>query len=748
VALSATVPGAPARLRAAAALDAVQGLCDVALLAAAQLVFSRSRRVGALLLAAVATAPRTLAVGLLAVAVSVATARALRLPPEQVSSGQLSYNALMVGLALAALVSPTAPSLALVALAAAASVLVASSLDLALRVGYALPVLTMPFLAAYHLAAGVLPRELAPAAVPSDLLGGLLPEPLATVWLRELGAIVCAPRIGAGAVVLAAIALHSRIAAALSFAGFSLAWALTHTLLGPRCPHGLAATAGLNGMLVAMALGSVWFIPSAWSYLLGLAGAAVSTLVGVGLAPRLEAVGLPQLIVPFNVTVPLVLYAMRQRVADGRPHRVDFAPGTPEQNLAYFRSRNERFGAVAGVRMGAPFRGAWSCTQGVDGGITHDGPWRHALDFEVLDDAGNAFRGLGATLDEFHCYKLPVVAPAAGVVARVIDGVPDNAVGEVNVDANWGNVVVVYHAPGVYSCLAHLSPGTITVVEGQPVAVGAVLGRCGNSGRSATPHLHLQLQATAVVGDATLPIALHDVVTLANGASTLHASLVPARGDLVRRLDRDDERAAALRFEYGVVTRAHLDARRGPRFEDLVADIDLLGRHLLRSTRTDAALYYEAGAGGFTIHHVTGDAGSALHLVRAALSRVPFDADDALTWRDALPLRPFLPAWRRPLFDLVSPFGGDASLPMTYRARRVGDALQIDGVSARRTRGGVPWVTTSATLSTRGGLARLSVDVRGRERHVVFERSPDTNEPLPYADRTASPGGLHAQAQV
>lgn len=744
--MALTVARAPARLRAAAALDAVKGLCDVALLAAAQLVFSRSRRVGALLLAAVATAPRTLAVGLLAVAVSVATARALRLPPEHVRGGQLSYNALMVGLALAALAPLTAPSLALVVLAAVASVLVASSLDLALRVGYGLPVLTLPFLAAYHLAAAVVPRELAPAPTPSDLLGGLLPETLVTVWLRELGAIVCAPRIDAGVVVLAAVASHSRIAAALSFAGFALAWGLCRALLGPQCPHGLAAAAGLNGMLVAMALGSVWFIPSAWSYLLGLAGAAVGTLVGVGLAPRLEALGLPLLIVPFNVTVPLVLYAMRQRVVDGRPHRVDFAPGTPEQNLAYFRSRNERFGAVAGVRVGAPFRGAWTCTQGVDGGITHDGPWRHALDFEVLDDAGSPFRGLGATLEEFHCYKLPVVAPAAGVVARVIDGVPDNAVGEVNVDANWGNVVIVYHAPGVYSCVAHLSPGTIAVVEGQPIAAGAVLGRCGNSGRSAIPHLHLQLQATAVVGDATLPIALHDVVTVANGAATLHASFVPARGDLVRRLDRDDERAAALRFDYGVVTRAHRDARRGPRHEDLVADIDLLGRHLLRSTRTDTALYYEAGAAGFTVHDVVGDAGSALHLVRAALSRVPFDADDALAWRDALPLRPFLPAWRRPLFDLVSPFGGDASLAMTYRARRVGDALQIDGVSVRRTRGGAPWVTTSATLSTRGGLARLSVHVRGRARHVVFERSPAA--PLTGPDRITSPGGLHAQAHV
>ena len=74
----------------------------------------------------------------------------------------------------------------------------------------------------------------------------------------------------------------------------------------------------------------------------------------------------------------------------------------------------------------------------------------------------------------------------------------------------------------------------------------------------------------------------------------------------------------------------------------------------------DATLYYERGPGGFTVHDVTGAAGSVLHLVRAALSRVPFDGDDALAWSDRLPLRPYLPAWLRPLFDLVSPFGGAA----------------------------------------------------------------------------------------
>ncbi|MFO0604012.1 MAG: urea transporter [Polyangiales bacterium] len=740
--MALTVARAPAAARASALLDGLRGLGDLCLRAAASLLFSRSRRVGALVLAAAALSPRALALGLLGVAASAATARALRLAPDRLASGMLSYNALMVGLALAHAADDSPALVALVAVAGAASVLAAAALDLWLRVGHALPTLTLPFLATYYLAAGAIPATTPAPPHAAELLAGPLPEP-AVAWLRALGAIVCQPSTDVGLVLAVAVALHSRIALALSVAGFVAARGVASAIVGDASPA-LAASAGLNGMLTAMALGSVWFIPSAWSYLLGAAGAVLSAGVAVGLAPRFERLGLPLLIVPFNAAVPLVLYVMRQRVADGFPHAVDFAPGTPEQNLAYFRSRSERFGAVAGVRLAAPFRGVWTCTQGVEGGITHQGPWRHALDFEVFDADGRAFRGIGAALDEFHCYKLPVLAPAAGVVARVVDGVPDNPVGEVNLDDNWGNVVVVYHAPGVYSCLAHLSPGTITVHEGQPVAAGEVIGRCGNSGRSATPHLHLQLQATAAVGDATIPLALHDAVSVLGTSSVLHAALVPARGEAVRRLDRDDDRAGALRFTYATTTRAHLPTRDATRHEDLVADLDLLGRHLLRSPATGAALYYEAGPGGFVVHNVVGDAGSALHLVRAALSRVPFDADDALVWRDLLPLRPFLPAWRRPLFDLTSPFGGDASLAMTYRARRTGDTVRVEGVSDRRTRDGAPWVLTSATLTARGGLASLSVTVRGRERRVVFERAPAA---APSAS-TIPFGGTHEQARV
>lgn len=699
---------------------------DAVRLTYAQLVFSRDRSVGALLLLATALAPSRGLTGLLSVLLALATARALALAPELIDGGQLSYNALMLGLAVAAHAPPSPASVALLAAAVVASVGVSVALHGLLGVGHGLPSLTLPFLAVYYALLGALPPAHAVAWSTPDLLASLSPTGVPGAFLRSLGALLCVPRADAGAVVLAALLVHSRIAGALCVTAFSCCFTLAARHLGADAP--LALTAGLNGMLVAVALGAVWFIPSVASYAVGLVGALVTGAVSVGLAARFERMGLPVLITPFNLAVPLALLVLRQRVADAAPHAVDFAPGTPEQNLGYFLSRLERFGAVLGHRLTTPFLGRWTCTQGVNGGVTHEGPWRHALDFEVLDDDGRALRAPGTSLDDCGCYRLPVVAAAAGVVARVIDGVRDNPLGEVNLDTPWGNAVILYHSPGLYSCVAHLSPGSITVREGQSVQAGERLGLCGNSGRSATPHLHFQLQATAELGAATLPLALHDVVSGASARPTLVSSHLPSQGEAVRALVPDPERAALVRFAYGrtMVLREHSGRRADER---LVADIDLLGRTVLRAPDSGAALYYTHTPAGFSVHDVIGPARSVLHLVRAALSRVPFDAEEALAWVDRVPVRPLLPVWLRPLLDVAMPLGLPSSFAMRYRAARQGFGLRVEGRSERLGRDGRPWVTTVAHFAPEVGLVRLELTLLGRVRR--FEIAPAAEAPRP-----------------
>jgi murein DD-endopeptidase MepM/ murein hydrolase activator NlpD len=92
-------------------------------------------------------------------------------------------------------------------------------------------------------------------------------------------------------------------------------------------------------------------------------------------------------------------------------------------------------------------------------------------------DLGN--RGRGA--------QVRAVAPGLVVCTRTGFG------------GGWGNMVVLAHRlPGgdvLFSLFAHLMPGSISVHEGQVVALGQPLGKVGQTGHASGPHLHLEFRS-------------------------------------------------------------------------------------------------------------------------------------------------------------------------------------------------------------------------------------------------------------
>jgi hypothetical protein len=174
--------------------------------------------------------------------------------------------------------------------------------------------------------------------------------------------------------------------------------------------------------------------------------------------------------------------------------------------LAYVRHAGRvpnREHGVPTTRPAPPFDGKWTI---VNGGVTKptSHSWglvsqRYAYDFVVTDDEGETHDGDGSELAEYHAFGRPVRAPADGTVVRVTDGLRDHP----HPGTGWlewrtwritGNHVVVRHAEGEYSLLAHLKRGSVRVEPGDEVERGDVLGACGNSGFSTEPHLHYQLQ--------------------------------------------------------------------------------------------------------------------------------------------------------------------------------------------------------------------------------------------------------------
>ena len=189
-----------------------------------------------------------------------------------------------------------------------------------------------------------------------------------------------------------------------------------------------------------------------------------------------------------------------------------------------FTSEVARVPLAAGppLRLGPPVRsGIWGAGEGCCDNDTHHRrgllvvngnevvPQRFAIDWMRLDEQHRAWVGDPHQLSSYLSYGQPLIAAAAGKVVIARDGFPnqpppDNPTPPQFADLP-GNQVVLRVGPGVYLLYAHMKPGSVRVRVGERVRRGQLLGKLGNSGNSATPHLHLQVQTTPILGSDGLP---------------------------------------------------------------------------------------------------------------------------------------------------------------------------------------------------------------------------------------------------
>ena len=174
----------------------------------------------------------------------------------------------------------------------------------------------------------------------------------------------------------------------------------------------------------------------------------------------------------------------------------------------------------------------------------------YAIDLVPVDHRGRSaplsWRGLlgSEPPDGFVGFGRDVFAPVAGRVVLVHDGEVDHAAhrspltavpyllsqgrraaaGAAGLAGN--HVVIAIGDAGPYVLVAHLQRGSVAVQPGQPVAVGQPVGRCGNSGNSTEPHVHLQVSDST---DWTTASGLPFAFARGDGSAWL-----PRNGDTVR----------------------------------------------------------------------------------------------------------------------------------------------------------------------------------------------------------------------
>lgn len=173
------------------------------------------------------------------------------------------------------------------------------------------------------------------------------------------------------------------------------------------------------------------------------------------------------------------------------------------------------------IQYDLPFEGEWTVINGCftkEFSHSWDIPTqRYAYDFLVLDENGKSYTGDPKNVGNYYCYGKAVLAPADGVVTKVVNNAEDSLIlgngrffsRAKNIE---GNYIVIRHGKNEYSTLAHLKKDSILVKEGERVSRGQRIAACGNTGNSSEPHLHFQLQdGPGLYNSAGLPVRFSGV---------------------------------------------------------------------------------------------------------------------------------------------------------------------------------------------------------------------------------------------
>lgn len=160
----------------------------------------------------------------------------------------------------------------------------------------------------------------------------------------------------------------------------------------------------------------------------------------------------------------------------------------------------------------------------------------NALELVISSRFNKTFRREGKRNKDYFAYGQPVVAPAAGTVVAVINGVEDNRPHSPNPFDRLGNAIMIEHTAHEYSVVGHLMKNSITVRVGERVVAGLPIARCGNSGDSSQPsvYYHLQDSAYILAGSGYKPLFSNLYVWKKDRADIMPA-YSPVRGEFIQQ---------------------------------------------------------------------------------------------------------------------------------------------------------------------------------------------------------------------
>ncbi len=587
------------------------------------LLFLDNKIAGAILFALSFLIPSVGISGIFAVFTTIIFAELITLREEVLENGFYLYNSLLVGMGIGYIFSPTLLSFFLILILSSFTFLLSFVLYRIFSV-YKIPILSLPFsiitMIAYlaSLKYSYLYSNLINSHNTFDMHIYSLLDP----FFRSIGTIFFLPNVLAGLVISLIILYFSRIIFFMGIISFYLG-IFIHSLLLSSFTQALNDPYAFNYILVGIALGGIFLLPTLKNYILAFLGVIMSVVIVDAMDVFFNYYAIPVFTIPFNIIVMMFIFVLSSIYYKEFNYNIK---KTPEKSLSYYLSNIFRFGKD--IKIALPFSGEWSVYQAFNGEWTHKGKWKYAYDF-VIENDDKTHKNEGLYVSDYYCFGQSVLSPVNGYVVALRNDLVDNIIGEVDRINNWGNYVIIKNDAGYFVEISHLMQNSISVNVGDYIHQGQIIAKCGNSGYSPEPHIHIQLQKFAILGSETIPFVFSEYLK----ENKLFYNSLPKKDEKIKSLIID--KSMQLRFNFILDDIYRFVNEKNEKIEFKV-DMNSLGEFYFKD-KNNNKLYFYSTASLFYFYNYEGEESYLKEIFKLA-PKIPFINAKNIEYSDVLPV--------------------------------------------------------------------------------------------------------------
>jgi urea transporter len=587
------------------------------------LLFLDNKIAGAILFALTFLIPSVGISGIFAVFITIIFAEFITLREEVLENGFYLYNSLLVGMGIGYIFSPTLLSFFLILILSSFTFLLSFVLYRIFSV-YKIPILSLPFsiitMIAYlaSLKYSYLYSNLINSHNTFDIHIYSLLDP----FFRSIGTIFFLPNVLAGLVISLIILYFSRIIFFMGIISFYLG-IFIHSLLLSSFTQALNDPYAFNYILVGIALGGIFLLPTLKNYILAFLGVIMSVVIVDAMDVFFNYYAIPVFTIPFNIIVMMFIFVLSSIYYKEFNYNIK---KTPEKSLSYYLSNIFRFGKD--IKIALPFSGEWSVYQAFNGEWTHKGKWKYAYDF-VIENDDKTHKNEGLYVSDYYCFGQSVLSPVNGYVVALRNDLVDNIIGEVDRINNWGNYVIIKNDAGYFVEISHLMQNSISVNVGDYIHQGQIIAKCGNSGYSPEPHIHIQLQKFAILGSETIPFVFSEYLK----ENKLFYNSLPKKDEKIKSLIID--KSMQLRFNFILDDIYRFVNEKNEKIEFKV-DMNSLGEFYFKD-KNNNKLYFYSTASLFYFYNYEGEESYLKEIFKLA-PKIPFINAKNIEYSDVLPV--------------------------------------------------------------------------------------------------------------